>query len=73
MRPHPIPNNQVCSECGLDWALHPESPRRRDCIELLKNELVHRPSLTIAPYSPPYGTGTYTHTGNDTAVPLAYN
>jgi hypothetical protein len=36
----------VCSECGLDWDLHPENPRRRDCIELLKNQ----PKLTEWPW-----------------------
>lgn len=46
MKPHPIPENQICSECGLSWYLHPENPRRRDCIRLLKVELLSRP---IAP------------------------
>ena len=36
MKPHPIPNRRVCSECGLDWQLHPDKPRRRDCIKLLR-------------------------------------
>ncbi len=35
-KPKPVPEEVVCSECGLDWNLHPENPRRRDCIELLK-------------------------------------
>ena len=39
MKPHPIPENQVCSECGMDWSKHPDEPRRRDCIELLKAEV----------------------------------
>ncbi len=35
-RPEPVPEALICSECGLNWDLHPENPRRRDCIELLK-------------------------------------
>jgi hypothetical protein len=34
-KPVAVPKEMVCSECGLDWDLHPENPRRRDCIELL--------------------------------------
>ena len=35
-KPKPVAERLVCSECELDWNLHPENPRRRDCIELLK-------------------------------------
>ena len=35
-RPQAVPEALICSECGLNWDLHPENPRRRDCIELLK-------------------------------------
>ena len=38
-RPHAIPREMICSECGLDWDLHPEDARRRDCIKLLKLEI----------------------------------
>ena len=38
MKPYPIPDRQICSECGLDWSLHPAKPRRRDCIALLLDE-----------------------------------
>lgn len=36
-KPKPVPEEVVCSECGLDWDLHPKNPRRRDCIELLRD------------------------------------
>lgn len=42
-KPKPIPEALVCSECGLDWDLHPENPRRRDCIKLLQE---HRERIT---------------------------
>lgn len=35
-KPQPIPKDMICSECGLDWDVHPKNPRRRDCIDLLK-------------------------------------
>lgn len=38
-KPKPIIESQICSECGLPWLVHPENPRRRDCIELLKAEI----------------------------------
>jgi len=50
-KPQPIPESLVCSECGLDWSLHPDNPRRRDCIALLvKNQDVQ----TIPWYSTHY-------------------
>lgn len=36
-KPHAIPLTLVCSECDLDWSLHPENPTKSDCIELLKS------------------------------------
>jgi len=48
-KPKPIPEALVCSECGLDWDLHPENPRRRDCIKLLQD---HH-SRVIVPWTNP--------------------
>ena len=42
MKPHPIPDNQICSECGLGWSLHPDNARRRDCIDLLLADRITR-------------------------------
>lgn len=39
-KPYPVPERELCSECGLAWSDHPEGARRRDCIELLMGELV---------------------------------
>ena len=66
MKPYPISNNLVCSECGLGWSLHPDKPRRRDCIKLLKENIRNRayPYITytntypVIPKSPWWGTVT---------------
>jgi hypothetical protein len=42
-KPVAVAKEMVCSECGLDWDLHPENPRRRDCIELLKPYVNYAP------------------------------
>ena len=44
-KPEAVPEALVCSECGLDWDLHPENPRRRDCIELLKGQIIAPPQV----------------------------
>jgi hypothetical protein len=50
-KPHAVPKELVCSECGEDWDKHPENPRRRDCIELL----LGKPPVTYTyPYQPTY-------------------
>ena len=49
MKPHPVPKDLYCSECGLDWDDHPENPRRRDCIELLKAR-----KMNVYPVTQPY-------------------
>ncbi len=36
-KPRAVPENLVCSECDQPWEDHPKNPRRRDCIELLKD------------------------------------
>jgi hypothetical protein len=56
-KPHAIPKELVCSECGEDWDDHPKNPRRRDCIELLKD----KPTFTWPTYyNQPYTTQPYT-------------
>ena len=34
--PRPVSINEVCSECGEIWALHPENATLVDCVRLLK-------------------------------------
>ncbi len=76
-KPHAVPENLVCSECDLPWADHPKNPRRRDCIELLKDAKTvqyipywNQWSYTVKdfnkyPYSP-YDTYTFNTSGNTT-------
>ena len=44
-KPEPVVTEQVCSLCGLDWALHSQkkAPSPIECIDLLRAELATRP------------------------------
>lgn len=47
-KPEPVITHTLCSECGLDWALHGDDPTTDDCIRLLKAEL-YRERLRATP------------------------
>ena len=46
--PHPVSINEVCSECGEMWVLHPPNATLVDCVRLLKN----KPTSTVVVSSP---------------------
>ena len=65
MKPKPVITHTICSECGLDWERHGDTPTQSDCIRLLRADLASRPSPIInypipipvpryAPYIQPY-------------------
>jgi hypothetical protein len=43
-RPEPVPQNVVCSVCGMQWHQHGDNPGLMTCIRLLKAELARRPA-----------------------------
>ena len=55
-KPKPVAERLVCSECDLDWHLHPENPRRRDCIELLKEHHGRVINPDLMKYVPTYSS-----------------
>ena len=83
MKPKPVVTETICSECGLDWERHGDTPTQSDCIRLLKADLatkpmpiINYPTYPIYPNGPSYwyryGTTT-AHLGalNGTAAPTA--
>lgn len=56
-KPTPKVVSEVCSLCGLDWALHGKAPTAETCVKLLLDEvsalnarLAHRPFVLDRPY-----------------------
>jgi hypothetical protein len=49
-KPKPVVTSTVCSECGLAWDDHGESPTLADCVRLLLARPVVSPTIVL-PYT----------------------
>jgi hypothetical protein len=73
-RPRPVTTERICSECDLDWELHPENPTLSDCVRLLKSyphpvcTLPHYPAICWRPHYPPTQIW-WSGTGGGTSAP----
>lgn len=61
-KPKPVVVSTVCSECGLPWEDHGDTPTLADCVRLLKArppQVINYPyhwsyTNTVEPYRKPY-------------------
>ena len=60
-KPHPIPVDVKCSECGLPWDEYGDKPTLEDCVRPLRAELARRPLYAqYIPYPRPLVSWTTT-------------
>lgn len=73
-RPRPITTERICSECELDWELHPSNATLSDCVRLLKSRgqticlLPHYPVVCNRRHYPDYQIW-WTNTSGGTSAP----
>jgi len=59
VKPEPVPQNKICSVCGLEWKRHPQNQNveATDCVKLLLEDLTKatQPIIHWTPPAYPYG------------------